>query len=852
MRAIRLHLVFLLSPGFTQKEETEGAMLKDGIITLLWIAGGVTGSILLYFFHDAHPYADFSLSVNTEHIETRSRAVLADLGLTPERYRFVPRLQHLSPARGATDADQAAGSEDGTQPGNSNTLFWAVRVYDAAAEGASTIRFSGSDEQLVDKLLHGDGYLEFCTAGRLRALHLPSPDTAAPAILAVHEMRERVRALLMTHADTADVTALDKSPAYAFQDGGTAGVRMRRSFSDTMKPGGKALRWSLYDKELKDSVDIQVEFTGDMLTRIDRIPRGGVSDAASIRNFAAGIIELLYYGVVSILLIVIGIRRLRAYEIGFRSALFFGGLSALLFGTWFYLQITSEAVWSPLLLLPLIVAPLIVGAAVTAVWAVGESVGRESWKEKYAVIDLLTRGHVLHSQVGHALLRGLAGGILVCGAVVFAIRLLHADGAMTAGPASGKALELFSNPAPVMFLFAETITTSLFELAFAFLFLVSFLRRKITSTVLLLPLAAVIIAAPNPLSLTPFHIGYPLSVLLVLLLLILFFSADAIATLFAMITTLTLFKGGAFLLPSNTGFHDIGLTLLYPGGVLVAYALLTFITRDRTVDFAEIAPRFQRYISERQRLSREIEIARVVQQGFLPKSDPNIRGLDIASRCVPAMEVGGDYYDFINCGEGCIGVAIGDVSGKGTQAAFYMTLTKGFLKALGRASLSPSQVLSELNRLFYENVERGHFISMIYAVFDVREMRVTLARAGHTPVMRMDAEQRIDVIQSRGMALGFDGGEQFEQTIEEVRLPLRRGDVFLLYTDGYSEAMTTRHEEFGEEGMANTLQRHAGDSAAQILDGLFREARRFAGKAVQHDDMTMVVIRISGEGATHG
>jgi phosphoserine phosphatase RsbU/P len=286
------------------------------------------------------------------------------------------------------------------------------------------------------------------------------------------------------------------------------------------------------------------------------------------------------------------------------------------------------------------------------------------------------------------------------------------------------------------------------------------------------------------------------------------------------------------------------MVLLAFGAVVLLYALVSLVTRDTVRDFETIAPRFQRHISERQRLSRELEIAREVQMGFLPKHDPHFPGLDIASRCAPAMEVGGDYYDFIDLGPDKIGIAIGDVSGKGTQAAFYMTLTKGFLKALGRFSTSPSRVLVEMNRLFYENVERGNFISMIYAVFDLNTHSVTIARAGHTPVMRMDSDHHVDVIQSRGMALGFEGGDKFEQTIEEVTLPIHAGDIFVLYTDGYPEAMTTKREEFGEERLAVTLQRHAGDSAAQILDGLYRETRRFAGKAEQHDDMTMVVVRV--------
>ena len=207
--------------------------------------------------------------------------------------------------------------------------------------------------------------------------------------------------------------------------------------------------------------------------------------------------------------------------------------------------------------------------------------------------------------------------------------------------------------------------------------------------------------------------------------------------------------------------------------------------------------------------------------------------------------MGGDYYDFIELGERRVGIAIGDVSGKGTQAAFYMTLTKGFLQALAWQHESPAEVLVAMNRLFYRNVERGHFISMIYAVFDMDARELRIARAGHSPVMRRSDEADVEIIQSRGIALGFEAGETFSATIEELRVPLRAGDSFVLYTDGYPEAMTKAREEYGEERLATALRQCGGTSAEELLSHLYRDTRRFTGRAEQHDDMTMVVVRVT-------
>jgi serine phosphatase RsbU (regulator of sigma subunit) len=262
-------------------------------------------------------------------------------------------------------------------------------------------------------------------------------------------------------------------------------------------------------------------------------------------------------------------------------------------------------------------------------------------------------------------------------------------------------------------------------------------------------------------------------------------------------------------------------------------------------DFDEIMPAFAKHITERQRLQQELEIARSVQMSFLPKANPKVVELDIASRCAPALEVGGDYYDFIDAGNKRLGVVVGDVSGKGTQAAFFMTLTKGFVRALAEVSPSPSAVLTRVNKLFYDNVERGVFISMVYGIFDTAGRVLTIARAGHNPViMRKTKADQVQVVNPMGLALGLDAGDTFAKSIQEVAIPFQSGDLFVFYTDGFPEAMNKTLEEFGEERLCQTVQMHAHRSAAEIMDGIFAEMKQFVGKAKQHDDMTIVVVKV--------
>ena len=231
---------------------------------------------------------------------------------------------------------------------------------------------------------------------------------------------------------------------------------------------------------------------------------------------------------------------------------------------------------------------------------------------------------------------------------------------------------------------------------------------------------------------------------------------------------------------------------------------------------------------------------------FLPRANPEFTTLDIASRCLPALEVGGDYYDFVQLGGNRLGVVIGDVSGKGTQAAFYMTLTKGFLRALANMSDSPSFILTQLNRLFYDNVKRGVFISMIYGIFDMEDGTLSMARAGHNPVvMRKPSEQELQMIHPKGLALGMEKGDAFERLIQEVKIPLHPNDLFVFYTDGFPEAMNKEKEEFGDDRFEESIEKHSGGTAEEILQGVFQDVKLFAGKAEQHDDMTMVVVKIA-------
>jgi serine phosphatase RsbU (regulator of sigma subunit)/HAMP domain-containing protein len=257
-------------------------------------------------------------------------------------------------------------------------------------------------------------------------------------------------------------------------------------------------------------------------------------------------------------------------------------------------------------------------------------------------------------------------------------------------------------------------------------------------------------------------------------------------------------------------------------------------------------------MAEKKRLEEELRIARKIQMSLLPESPPmRLPGVSIAASCTPAREVGGDYYDFLPIDEHRLGLLIADVSGKGASAAFYMAELKGLMLSLSRIHRSPRDLLIEANTIISDHLDNRSFITVTYAVLDLRSRTLTWARAGHTPLIRLAAgapgERRAEVLVPNGLVLGLkiDTGERFSALLEEVTLPLQPGDVFVFFTDGISEQMNTAEEMFGEGRLGALVEEHAEQAPEELRERIVREVRAFAGEAAQHDDMTFILVRVN-------
>jgi sigma-B regulation protein RsbU (phosphoserine phosphatase) len=255
--------------------------------------------------------------------------------------------------------------------------------------------------------------------------------------------------------------------------------------------------------------------------------------------------------------------------------------------------------------------------------------------------------------------------------------------------------------------------------------------------------------------------------------------------------------------------------------------------------------------AEKKRLEEELRIARQIQMSLLPRGPLDVPGLGVTALCVPAREVGGDYYDFFPLPDDRLGVLIADVSGKGTSAALYMAELKGLVLSLSQIYFSPRQLLVEVNRIISENLDARSFITMTYAVLDLERGSMTYARAGHTPMIFLpgpaSAVRGARVLVPNGMVLGLriDGAaEKFSELLEEDQVALNDGDVIVLYTDGITEAMNAASDLFGDARLGRLVEEHGHLESGELRERILREIEAFVGGADQHDDMTMILMKV--------
>ena len=249
-------------------------------------------------------------------------------------------------------------------------------------------------------------------------------------------------------------------------------------------------------------------------------------------------------------------------------------------------------------------------------------------------------------------------------------------------------------------------------------------------------------------------------------------------------------------------------------------------------------------VAAREKQKREMEIAHEVQQRLFPQDYPAIAGIDYAGSCRPALGVGGDYYDFIHRSKNSLGIAIGDVSGKGVPAALLMATLRAYLRG---QTLQPhadlGEVMANLNTLVFESSASNRYATFFYAELDCASRTLTYVNGGHNPPMifrESDSGATVLRLECGGPVIGLMEGCAYQQ----ARVILEPGDLLVAYTDGISEAMNADDEEWGEDRLMDAVRACRRETANAMTASILQAADSFVAGAPQHDDMTTVIVRI--------
>ena len=253
----------------------------------------------------------------------------------------------------------------------------------------------------------------------------------------------------------------------------------------------------------------------------------------------------------------------------------------------------------------------------------------------------------------------------------------------------------------------------------------------------------------------------------------------------------------------------------------------------------------QSALVEQEKAEYELSLAREVQRQLLPANSPEIPGYQCASYYLGAKAVSGDYFDFIDLGDGVWGFIIADVSGKGIPGSMVMAVTRTIVRLTAMQNGNRAhETLKTTNRLIAKQIKRGMFVTSFYAVLDTRTGQLTYACAGHNPmIIYRGAKRSYELAAGKGIALGFNEGPIFDKTIELHQTVLNRGDGIVLYTDGFPEAMNSKNEEFGDDEFYALVPKYAQGDVHILINGLVGEIAKHRGDAEQSDDLTLLTVR---------
>ncbi len=549
--------------------------------------------------------------------------------------------------------------------------------------------------------------------------------------------------------------------------------------------------------------------------------------------FAALIILMFYYYTVFLR------RESVSFKIALRLVFFIAGITLLQT----LLMLWGSADW--IALVGGIFSMLFTGLGILLLYTIDDSLARQQWPEKVRIFDAFFRGRFISRHSGRALLAGLFLGTVSLG---WYVAVLYISDRFLNQPLSlGENLNYsYLLIFPVLWYVLHFTSNAFFHELFFRMFGLSVLKRwfRQTGWILLLGMLPGLFFSQE-LSTSNVWLRLLAQAGPAFLFTLFFIRYDIFTTVVGYFTFLLFSKAVVFYHTGTSFFQGMGSGLYFILTLLAAIGIVSVVLkRNEKEEQTRFIPEYLRKLEEKERLMRELEIAHTIQQKFLPTSTPGLEGYRIAASCQPAYEVGGDYFDYLPLDENRLGIVIGDVSNKGISAAFFMTLVKGYLKALTAHYDRPADILCETNRLFYQEVEAGYFISMIFGILNRQTAEFTFSRAGHNPLLHLTGRAGESQWKTPpGVGIGILPDQKFREIIREEKISLNTGDMIVLYTDGYTEAMNDRQQEFEEERFKALVEKNKEKSPEALIAVIENAILTWQGKQPAMDDRTLVVIK---------
>jgi len=314
------------------------------------------------------------------------------------------------------------------------------------------------------------------------------------------------------------------------------------------------------------------------------------------------------------------------------------------------------------------------------------------------------------------------------------------------------------------------------------------------------------------------------------------------------------------LMPKRSPFQGLSIFIILIFGLAII-AILSFKFLNIWIDVvapltlltvAYLAITINQFIItrfEKGLIEQELQIASRIQQSILPQTLPEVRGIELAVKCVPAKHVGGDFYDFIKflydfveLKDNKLGIVIGDVSGKGVPAALFMAKTMADFRGLAHTFIEPHEALTAINNRLVEEGVSGMFVTLLYLIYEPKERIIEYSNGGHNPLIwiKKDGEAKL-LTQEVGTPVGIIPGSEFKTD----KIAVSEGDIFITYTDGISEARDKKGKEFGEKRLLELANSNRNLSAQALAEKLVAEVMNFSKGMPQHDDMTIIILKIT-------